>query len=140
MLITADEFIALVEDGLPQTAEAGLRVERWTPGDVRLVMPIDHRHGRPGGTVSGPTLFALADLALYGAVLSRIGPVELAVTTSMTINFLHRPSLTDLAADARLLKLGKRLAYGEVSLYSIGRDDPIAHVTGTYSIPPRHAA
>jgi len=140
MHLTAGEFIALVEEGLPQTAEAGLRVERWTPGDIRLVMPIDASHGRPGGTISGPTLFALADLAMYGAVLSRIGRVELAVTTSMTINFLHRPKLTDLAADARLLKLGKRLAVGEISLYSIGGDDPIAHATGTYSIPPSSSA
>ena len=136
MSVTPDEFIALVEEGLPQTADAGLRVEQWQPGTIRLVMPIDHRHGRPGGTVSGPTLFALADLALYGAVLSRIGRVELAVTISMTINFLRRPTLTDLAADAKLLKLGKRLAYGEIHLYSIGEPDPIAHVTGTYSIPP----
>ncbi|MEM7444228.1 MAG: PaaI family thioesterase [Pseudomonadota bacterium] len=137
MGINPDEFIALVEEGLPQTQGARLKAEDWQPGSIRLVMPIDHRHGRPGGTVAGPTLFALADLALYGAVLSRIGRVELAVTTSMTINFLRKPALTDVAAEAKLLKLGKRLAYGEVHLYSIGTDDPIAHVTGTYSIPPK---
>ena len=136
MSLTPDEFIALVEEGLPQTADAGLLVDAWAPGEVRLVMPIDDRHGRPGGTVSGPTLFALADLAMYGAVLSRIGRVELAVTISMTINFLRRPALTDLAAEARLLKLGKRLAYGEIHLFSIGTPEPIAHATGTYSIPP----
>jgi acyl-coenzyme A thioesterase PaaI-like protein len=76
-------------------------------------------------------------VALYAAVLSRIGRVELAVTTSMAINFLRRPALVPVVAEARLLKLGKRLAYGEVLLFSQGEDEPVAHATGTYSIPPR---
>jgi acyl-coenzyme A thioesterase PaaI-like protein len=91
---------------------------------------------RPGGTVAGPALFALADVALYAAVLSRIGPVELAVTTSMTINFLRKPAPRPVIAEARLLQLGRRLAYGEVLLLSDGEADPVAHATGTYSIPP----
>jgi uncharacterized protein (TIGR00369 family) len=91
---------------------------------------------RPGGTVSGPTLMALADLAMYVVLLSAIGPVGLAVTTNLSINFLRkgRPG-QDVLAAARLLKVGKRLAVGEVNLLSGSSPDPIAHVTSTYSIP-----
>ena len=91
---------------------------------------------RPGGTVSGPTLMALADFAMYVVLLSAIGPVGLAVTTSLNINFLRRglPG-QDILAAARLLKLGKRLAVGEIDLLSGTAPDPIAHATSTYSIP-----
>jgi uncharacterized protein (TIGR00369 family) len=91
---------------------------------------------RPGGTVSGPTLMALADYAMYAVLLSAIGPVGLAVTTNLNINFLRRGAPgRDLYAAAKILKLGKRLAVGEVSLTSAGSPEPIAHVTATYSIP-----
>ena len=91
---------------------------------------------RPGGTVSGPTLMALADCAMYVVLLSAIGPVGLAVTTNLNINFLRKGQPgQDVLAAARLLKLGKRLAVGEVSLLSGTSPDPIAHVTSTYSIP-----
>jgi len=91
---------------------------------------------RPGGTISGPTLMALADFAMYVVLLSAIGPVGLAVTTSLNINFLRKgPPRQDVLAAARLLKLGKRLAIGEVNLLSGSSPDPIAHATSTYSIP-----
>src|SRR5262245_94808 len=91
---------------------------------------------RPGGTVSGPTLMALADCAMYVVLLSAIGPVGLAVTTNLNINFLRKGAPgQDVLAEARLLKLGKRLAVGEVILLSGDSPDPIAHVTATYSIP-----
>src|ERR1700743_3489063 len=91
---------------------------------------------RPGGTVSGPTLMALADFAMYVVLLSAIGPVGLAVTTSLNINFLRKGAPgEDVLAEARISKLGKRLAVGEVSLLSAGSSDAIAHVTATYSIP-----
>jgi uncharacterized protein (TIGR00369 family) len=91
---------------------------------------------RPGGTVSGPTLMALADFAMYVVLLSAIGPVGLAVTTNLNINFLRKGQPgQDVLAAARLLKLGKRLAVGEVNLLSGTSADPIAHVTSTYSIP-----
>ncbi|HEU0149295.1 MAG TPA: PaaI family thioesterase [Bradyrhizobium sp.] len=91
---------------------------------------------RPGGTVSGPTLMALADYAMYAVLLSAIGPVGLAVTTNLTINFLRKGAAgQDLRAEARILKLGKRLAVGEVTLLSGENPEPIAHVTATYSIP-----
>ena len=93
---------------------------------------------RPGDTVSGPTLMALADCAMYVVVLSAIGPVGLAVTTNLNINFLRKGAPgQDLLAEARLLKLGKRLAVGEVTLLSGTSPDPIAHVTATYSIPDK---
>jgi uncharacterized protein (TIGR00369 family) len=91
---------------------------------------------RPGGTISGPTLMALADFAMYVVLLSAIGPVGLAVTTNLNINFLRKGEPgQDVLAAARLLKLGKRLAVGEVNLFSGTMPDPIAHVTATYSIP-----
>ena len=91
---------------------------------------------RPGGTVSGPTLMALADCAMYVVLLSAIGPIGLAVTTNLNINFLRKGQAgQDILAEARILKLGKRLAVGEVKLLSGTSPDPIAHVTATYSIP-----
>jgi len=91
---------------------------------------------RPGGTISGPTLMALADFAMYVVLLSAIGPVGLAVTTNLSINFLRKGQPgQDVSAAARLLKLGKRLAVGEVSLLSGTSPDPIAHAISTYSIP-----
>jgi uncharacterized protein (TIGR00369 family) len=101
-------------------------------------LSIDEQNLRPGGTVSGPTLMGLADVALYVAILGEIGIVPLAVTTSLTINFLRKPVAgQDIVGVCRLMKLGKSLAVGEVSLYSTGLDEPVAHVVGTYSIPPQ---
>jgi uncharacterized protein (TIGR00369 family) len=91
---------------------------------------------RPGGTISGPTMMALADFAMYVAVLAAIGPVPLAVTINLNISFLRKAAPGDLTSDARLLKLGKRLAVGEVIVRCDGQDEPVAHVTSTYSIPP----
>ena len=90
---------------------------------------------RPGGTISGPTMMALADFTMYVAVLATIGPVPLAVTTNLNINFLRKPAQRDLIAECRLLKVGKRLAVGEVAILSDGMDETVAHVTSTYSIP-----
>lgn len=98
---------------------------------------VGKKHLRPGDTVSGPTLMALADVAMYAALLGEIGLVPLAVTTSLNINFLRRPAQKDVIAEAKLLKVGKQLAVGEVMLYSADEPEPVAHVTCTYSIPPR---
>jgi uncharacterized protein (TIGR00369 family) len=92
---------------------------------------------RPGGTLSGPTMMALADFAMYVAVLATIGPVPLVVTINLNINFLRRPAPQALVGETRLLKVGKRLAVGEVTICSEGDDHPVAHATSTYSIPPR---
>ncbi|MBO1039106.1 PaaI family thioesterase [Brucella pituitosa] len=95
------------------------------------------QHLRPGGTVSGPSLFALADVAAYAAILGHIGPVALAVTTNLNINFLRKATPGTVKALARILKLGKRLAVLEISLTSDETNELIAHATATYSIPPR---
>jgi len=135
--ITIAEFERLARDELPLVAEHGIRIERLEAGHVIARMACGARALRPGGTVSGPAMVALADVAMYAVVLGLIGPVALAVTTNLTANFLHRPRAADLIAEARILKLGKRLAVGEVTLTSAGDDRPVAHVTATYSIPPR---
>jgi len=91
---------------------------------------------RPGGTIAGPIIMTLGDAAMYAAILATLGRVEMAVTSNFNINFMQRPAPDDLIADARLLKLGKRLAFCEVRLFSAGSDDLVAHVTGSYSLPP----
>lgn len=113
-----------------------VRIERADGMTCLVREPFHERMLRPGGTVSGPTLMALADCAMYVVLLSAIGPVGLAVTTNLNINFLRKGAPgQDVLAEARLLKLGKRLAVGEVTLLSGDSPDPIAHVTATYSIP-----
>lgn len=103
----------------------------------RVRQPVDHSHLRPGGTVSGPTQVLVGDIAIYIAILHELGPVALAVTTNLSINFLNKPAAhTDLIGECKLLKLGKRLVIGEVYIYSVGNEAPVAHVVGTYSIPP----
>ena len=98
--------------------------------------PYDRKFLRPGDTIAGPVMMGLADYGIYAALLSEIGVVPLAVTTSLNINFLSRHGPSDLIAKARIMKRGKRLAVGEVEIYSDGEDALVAHVTATYSIPP----
>jgi acyl-coenzyme A thioesterase PaaI-like protein len=99
---------------------------------------IGHDELRPGGTVSGPVMMNVADCALYVAILGEIGIVPLAVTTSFNINFLRKPSAeADIIGVCNLIKVGRKLAVGEVALYSEGQEEPVAHAVGTYSIPPR---
>ncbi len=138
LLMDEDAFREILDERLPFAGMMGIAVDYFAEDHVRLRALYDERFLRPGGTIAGPVMMGLADAALYALVLSRIGPVELAVTTSLSINFLRKPGTADVVADARMLKLGKRLAVGEVTLFSehSGADDPVAHVTGTYSIPP----
>lgn len=131
---TASEIAAFLSREFPQTkctiVAAGNRAAtvRHEVGALEL---------RPGGTVSGPVLMAVADVALYVAILAEIGIVPLTVTTSLNINFLRKPSGTAaIIGECKLLKLGRSLAVGEVGLYSEGSDQLVAHVVGTYSIPP----
>ena len=113
-----------------------IRIESADGGTALLRQRFSERMLRPGGTVSGPTLMGLADFAMYVVLLSAIGPIGLAVTTNLNINFLRKGQpAQDVLAVAKLLKLGKRLAVGEVNLLSGSSPDPIAHVTATYSIP-----
>jgi uncharacterized protein (TIGR00369 family) len=136
-VLTVAELESFLRAEFPQVFndESGVVIEDAWHGGARVRQAWREAHVRPGGTVSGPTLMALADFAMYVAVLAAIGPVGLAVTTSLNINFLRKPGRGDLIAEAKLMKLGKRLAVGEVALMSAGSDDLVAHVTATYSIP-----
>jgi acyl-coenzyme A thioesterase PaaI-like protein len=111
-------------------------VEELAGWGVRVRQPITAENSRPGGTISGPSLMALADLTAWSAVLAEIGPVALSVTTSLHIDFLRRPDLVDVLAEGRLLKLGRRLAVIAVAMRSDGSGDLLAHAQVTYSIPP----
>lgn len=136
--MTVAELEAFLHKEFPQAFSAGdILIESADGASSLLRQPYNERMLRPGGTVSGPTLMTLADFAMYVVLLSAIGPVGLAVTTSFNINFLRRGQPgQDILAAAKLLRLGKRLAVGEVLLLSGTSPDPIAHVTSTYSIPP----
>ncbi len=113
-------------------------VDRADEAGVTLRLVAGTRHLRPGGTVSGPALFALADVAMYLAILSRLGPVALAVTTNCSIDFMRKPEAgRDVLAETRLLKLGRVLAVGDVLVFSQGRPEPVARASLTYSLPPR---
>jgi uncharacterized protein (TIGR00369 family) len=135
--MTAEAIGELLHEVFPQAfyPGCGLAIERVDYGDIRVRRHFHEDHLRPGGTVSGPTMMELADFAMYVAVFSAVGPQPLAVTTNLNINFLRKPARADLIAEARLMKIGKRLAVGEVTIYSDGSSDPVAHVTSTYSIP-----
>lgn len=134
--MTEAELQAFLAREFPQVA-ADFVVEAAGPETVvRLV--VAERHLRPGGTVSGPAMFALADVAMYLALLHRLGPVALAVTTNCSMDFMRKPAAgRDLIAQTRLLKLGRVLAVGDVLIRSEGEAEPVARASLTYSIPPQ---
>jgi uncharacterized protein (TIGR00369 family) len=138
VMMTVEELERFFLAEFPQVfhAESGLAIEAVWERGCRVRQAFRQRSVRPGGTISGPTMMALADFAMYVAVLAAIGPVPLAVTINLNINFLRKAAPRDLLAEARLLKLGKRLATGEVTICSQGETEPVAHMTSTYSIPP----
>ena len=133
--LTLAEFDELIRVGVPMVGLLGCRVEALSYGGCTVRLPFSPQILRPGGTVGGPAMMALADIALYGVVLSMIGRVELAVTTDLAIRFLSKPEPGDLVATGRMLKLGRRLAVGEVLIANAGVDEPVAHATGTYALP-----
>jgi len=135
MPVTKEEVAAFLAAEFPQNKCV---VEAVGEGGATVSHHIGPDELRPGGTVSGPVLMGVADVALYVAILGKIGIVPLAVTTSFTINFLRKPSAeARIIGDCKLIKVGRTLAVGEVSLYSEGSSEPVAHVVGTYSIPPK---
>jgi len=134
-MATRGEIGAFLASAFP---DRGFVVEAVGDASATLSYPVRTDDLRPGGTVSGPVLMAVADVALYVAILGEIGIVPLAVTTSLTINFLRKPSPDKrIVGVCKLLKVGKALAVGEIALYSEGTDAPVAHAVGTYSIPPQ---
>lgn len=137
--MTVEEVGDLLASEFPQAfhAQSGLAIEEVWDGGCRVRQSFRDGFVRPGGTISGPTMMALADFTFYVALLGTIGPEPLAVTTNLNINFLRKPEQRDLIAKARMLKLGQRLAVMEVEIFSEGVVEPVAHVTSTYSIPPQ---
>jgi uncharacterized protein (TIGR00369 family) len=134
-VLGVDELQAILQGGFPESEVP--HVEEVTDDYVVMSYAVTDRHGRPGGTVAGPVMMTLADTTAWVVIMSQIGPVVLAVTTSLHIDFLRKPALTDLMAKARILKLGKRLAVVDVDLYSRGTTELVAKSQVTYSIPPR---
>jgi len=135
--VTVEELNSFFKEAFPGGDGEGCPV-RFADGRRAVVA---HRFAasqlRPGGTISGPTMMGLADMAMYALVLSAIGKVPLAVTTNLSINFLRKPEPADLVAEARMLKLGKALAVGDVTIRSEGSEAIVAHAVVTYSIPRR---
>ena len=135
-VMTVAELQEFMEREFPQ-ATKDVCVDEVGEMTATVRVPFADRHLRPGGTMSGPSMMLLADTGLYIALLAQVGPVALAVTTNLNINFLRKPAPADLIGKARILKLGKLLATGDVTIYSQGHDAPVAHATLTYAIPPR---
>jgi uncharacterized protein (TIGR00369 family) len=135
--ISITEFDDIIRSDLPWAYEMGMHTDAIENGRAVLRLPFRETMLRPGGVVSGPTIMALADTCMFAVVLSALGKVKLAVTTSFSINFLYGASPADLLADGSMLRLGKRLAVMQVTVHSDGHGEPVAHATGTYSIPPR---
>jgi len=137
--MTRAELQRFLKAEFPQVSEDFI-LDAVTPMYVTVRLKVTNTHLRPGGTVSGPTMFALADVSVYLAILAMIGPKALAVTTNCSIDFMRKPAAgVDLLAKARLLKLGRTLAVGDVMIYSDGQDDPVARASMTYSIPPERS-
>ena len=131
-----DALTAFLAREFPQVCD-DFGIDRAEEDGLTIRLRVAERHLRPGGTVSGPSMFALADVAVYLAILSRLGPVALAVTTSCHIDFMRKPAAgADLLCDVRLLKLGRVLAVGDCLLRSAGMEAPVARASLTYSIPP----
>ncbi len=135
--MTPVEVLDFVAGVFPESDPEKTAIDELRDNYVRVRRTTDSRDLRPGGTISGPSMMALADNAMYIALLAMIGPVALAVTTNLNINFLRKPEPGDLIAEAQILKLGRRLAVGEVTIFSDGISEAVAHATLTYSIPPR---
>lgn len=134
-MATKEEIVAFIAAELPQTKCVVREVGK---GAATVSHEIGPTELRPGGTVSGPVLMTVADVALYVAIFGEVGIVPLAVTTNLTINFLRKPAANkSIIGECKLLKVGKRLVVGEVLLYSEDTTEPVAHVVGTYSIPPQ---
>ncbi|TNJ41622.1 PaaI family thioesterase [Phaeobacter sp. B1627] len=137
LIFDAQELTAYLEEVFPQVRE-DFTVDTLSSGSLSMRLNVQDRHLRPGGTVSGPSMFALADVAVYALVLAHLGREALAVTTNASFDFMRKPQAgRDLIGQARLLKLGRSLAVGDVLVFSEGVEQPVARSTMTYSIPPK---
>ncbi|MFK7835613.1 MAG: PaaI family thioesterase [Sulfitobacter sp.] len=136
-VMTAEELNDFMSEVFQQVADE-FNVDHVGEGEVTMRLLTSEKHLRPGGTISGPSMFGLADVAAYIVTLSQIGPKALAVTTNCSIDFMRKPEAdVPLIAKARLLKLGKQLSVTDVLLYSEGKPEPVARASLTYAIPPK---
>lgn len=135
-VMTPEDLHRFVQKEFPH-APADITVDSVDDTTIRVRQKTLDRHLRPGGTVSGPTLMAMVDFGFYLLLLSRLGPVAMAVTTNLNINFMRKPDPGHLVGEGRLLKLGRALAVGDFTIWNEGENDPVAHATVTYSIPPK---
>lgn len=133
--LSADAFNRDFLPKVPMAAAIGIRATRLARGEARLLLPYSAAIARPVDTVSGPAMMTLADVAVWAAVLSMIGPQEMAVTTNLTMNFLRKAGASDLVAEARVLKMGRRLAVAACELVAASGDELVAHATASYAIP-----
>lgn len=139
MQMDRDRLTAFLASDFPEVAEM-FAIDEVAPMAVSVRLLHHPRHLRPGGTVSGPAMFALADVSVYLAILAMIGPKALSVTTNCSIDFMRKPAAgVDLICRTRLLKLGRALAVGDCLIYSDGSDAPVARASLTYSIPPERS-
>lgn len=137
LVLSRDELSEYLAEVFPQIRD-DFAIDAVAEDRLTMRLLTGERHLRPGGTVSGPSMFALADVAVYAMVLARVGKQALAVTTNCSIDFMRKPEAgRDVIGECRLLKLGRVLAVGDVLMYSDGSDKPVARATMTYSIPPR---
>ena len=136
MKMTIPDLQIFLNDVFPQVCDDFV-IEDLSKNEITVRLKVSEKHLRPGGTVSGPSMFGLADVCFYLVILSDVGPKALTVTTSCSIDFMRKPAPKDLIAKARLLKLGKSLAVGDVLLFSEGMEMPVAHANVTYSIPSK---
>ena len=134
--VSIEQFNEILQAELPSAADTGIYLTAIDHGEAELILPYTDHSLRPGGTIAGPFMMMLADVCMFAVVLSMLGEIKLAVTTSFNINFLRKPAETDLISRGKIIKLGKRLAVVEVSIFS--QEEIVAHATGTYSIPPQY--
>lgn len=133
--MTAAEIESVIRTGLPAAAQSGMVVEEVRAGYARTRLPFARWMLRPGNVISGPTLFTAADAAMYALVMAHIGPAVMSVTADLNIRFLSPAPAGDVVAEAKMLRLGLRLAVMEVALYTGDESAFVAHVTGTYALP-----
>jgi uncharacterized protein (TIGR00369 family) len=136
-VLDAGAIQKVIEEGVPLTKDFGLEVVSVGEKESQCRIPFESRFVRPGGTISGPVIMSLADAAMYAAIMGTLGKLEMAVTSQLSVSFLKRVSGAPLEAKAKILKIGERLAYCEVSINLEGEEDLVAHATGTYSLPPK---
>ena len=137
MALQAKQVQELIRNWIPMAEDIDLRVEKISDHSSLVRIPFDEKNKRPGGSVSGPVLMAAGDTAMYAAIIGALGEVAMAVTSNLNINFMQRPGEVDILAEGKILKLGKRIAYCEVELYTSGSRELVAHVTGSYALPPK---